>query len=100
MRIIKLAIDDVAEPLPEIINLILESGCFPDTLKMVTVLPMFKSGDPERLENNRPISNLHERLANNHIYKYQTDFNLLYNSLFGFCRNHSTSIVLIQLVDN
>lgn len=51
MRIIELAIYDVAEPLTEIINLILESGCFPDTLKMVTVLPIFKSGDPERLEN-------------------------------------------------
>ena len=34
------------------------------------------------------------------IYKYLTNHNLLYNNQFGFRRNHSTSMVLIQLVNN
>lgn len=56
MRVIKLSIDEILDPLTEIINLSLESGCFPDALKIAKVLPIFKSGDPERFENYRPIS--------------------------------------------
>ena len=42
MRIIKLSIDIIVEPLTEIINLSLVSRCFPDTLKIAKVLPIFK----------------------------------------------------------
>ena len=56
MRIIKLSIDIIVEPLTEIINVSLVSGCFPDTLKIAKVLPIFKTGDPEKLENYLPIS--------------------------------------------
>ena len=48
--IIKLSIDIIVEPLTEIINLSLVSGCFPYTLKMAKVLPIFKTGDPEELK--------------------------------------------------
>ena len=37
----------------------------------------------------------------NHInYKYLTNHNLLYNNQFGSRRNHSSSMALIQLVNN
>ena len=76
MRIIKLSIDIIVEPLAEIINVSLVSGCFPDTLKIAKVLPIFKTGDPEKLENYRPISilpafsKLYEKVVYNRIYKY------------------------------
>ena len=106
MRIIKLSIDIIVEPLTEIINVSLVSGCFPDTLKIAKVLPVFKTGDPEKLENYRPISilpafsKLYEKVVYNRIYKYLTNHNLLYNNQFGFLRNHSPYMVLIQLVNN
>ena len=50
IRISKLSIDIIVEPLTEIINLSLVSGCFPHTLKMAKVLPIFKTGDPEKLK--------------------------------------------------
>ena len=56
MRVIKLSIDKILEPLTEIINLSLESRCFLDALKIAKALPIFKSGDPERFENYLPIS--------------------------------------------
>ena len=56
MRIIKLIIDIIVEPLTEIIHLSLVSGSFPDTLKIAKVLPIFKTGDPGQLEIYRPIS--------------------------------------------
>ena len=76
MRIIKLSIDIIVEPLTEIINVSLVSGCFPDTLKIAKVLPIFKTGDPEKLENYRPISilpafsKLYEKVVYNRIYRY------------------------------
>ena len=50
-------------------------GCFPDTLKVSKVLPIFKTGDPEKLKNNRPISilsafyKLYEKVVYNRTYK-------------------------------
>ena len=106
MRIIKLSFDKILEPSTEIINLSLECGCFPDALKIAKVLPMFKSGDPTRFENYQPISilpafsKLFEKVVYNRIYRFLTDYNLLYNDQFGFRRNHSTSMALIQMVNN
>ena len=34
------------------------------------------------------------------LYKYLTNYNRLYNNQVGFRRNHSTSMALIQLVNN
>ena len=76
MRIIKLSSDIIVEPLTEIINVSLVSGCFPDTLKIAKVLPAFKTGDPEKLKNYRPISilpafsKLYEKVVYNRTYKY------------------------------
>ena len=106
MRVIKLSSDIIVEPLTEIINVSLVSGCIPDTLKIAKVLPIFKTGDPEKLENYRPISilpafsKLYEKVVYNRIYKYLTNHNLLYNNQFGFHRNHFTYMALNQLVNN
>ena len=83
IRIIKLSIDIIVELLTEIINVSLVSGCFPDTPKIAKVLPIFKTGDQEKLENYRPISilpafsKLYEKVVYNRIYKYLTNHNLL-----------------------
>ena len=69
-------------------------------------LSIFKTGDPEKLENYRPISilpafsKLYEKVVYNRIYKYWTNHNLLYNNQFGFRRNQITYMALIQLVNN
>ena len=57
--IIKLSIDIIVEPLTEIINVSLVSGCFPDTLKIAKVLPIFKTGDPEKLKIIGPFPFFH-----------------------------------------
>ena len=41
-----------------------------------------------------------KKVVYNRIYKYLTNHNLLYNNKFGFRRNHSTYMALIQLVNN
>ena len=90
MRIIKLSMDIIVEPLTKMISLSLVSGCFPDTLKIAKALPIFKTGDPNKLENYRPISilpafsKIYDKMVYNFTYKYLTNHNLLYNSQFGF----------------
>ena len=80
-------------------------GAFLIPSKSQKFLLFLKTGDPEKLENYRPISilpafsKLYEKVVYNHIYKYLTTHNLLFNNQFGFRRNHSTYMALIQLVN-
>ena len=72
-------------------------GIFPDTLKTGLVSPIYKKGDPQLLDNYRPISTLpifskiFEKLIYTRIYDFLVAKNVLYEKQFGFCRNHSTS---------
>ena len=74
--VVVLKLPIIVEPLTEIINLSLVSECFPDTLKIAKDLSIFETGDPEKLENYRPISilpafsKLYEKVVCNRIYKY------------------------------
>ena len=39
-----------------ICNLSLQEGVFPDEMKIANVIPLFKSEDPQMLDNYRPVS--------------------------------------------
>ena len=72
-------------------------GIFPDTSKTCLVSPIYKKGDPQLLDNYRPISTLpifsklFEKLIYSRIYDFLVAKNVLYEKQFGFRRNHSTS---------
>ena len=57
----------------------LQSGVFPDLMKIAIVSPVFKTGDTADISNYRPISVLPcfskilERVMYNRLYKYLTD---------------------------
>ena len=53
---IKLVKSDSLRPLTTIINLSLQSGIFPDKLKIAKVIPLFKMGDSTLIENYRPVA--------------------------------------------
>ena len=50
------AADIVAKPLTQIINLSLKSGTVPKDWKSARVVPLFKKGKAEEMDNYRPIS--------------------------------------------
>jgi hypothetical protein len=56
VNIMKSSISYVAEPIAAIINSSLDSGIFPDILKVAKVCPIFKNGDKSDFQNYRPIS--------------------------------------------
>lgn len=54
--IIKAIVNEIAEPLAYIINLSLTQGIVPKMTKIAKIIPIYKSGDKNDIQNYRPIS--------------------------------------------
>src|SRR5258706_14004464 len=74
-------------------------------MKIERVIPLFKKGDHTSPGNYRPISllsvfsKLLEKLVHNRLYGFLHKNNSLYCYQFGFRKNHSTSLALLDVVD-
>ena len=96
----------LCEPLAYLFNLSLEKGIVPSNLKTAKVVPIFKKGDVHTASNYRPISllsifnKLLERLVYKRMYNFLNKNQTLYEFQFGFRKNHSTSLALLEVVDN
>ena len=73
---IKLVVRIIASFLIKVINASFELGMFPNMLKIAKVIPIYKSGDKQIVNNYRPISLLSPFSK---IYK-----NLILNRFFKF----------------
>ena len=102
-KIGKLFVDQYIEPLTYLINKSIEQGIFPDELKMAQVVPIFKAGDEQLVQNYRPISvlpfmsKIYEKIVDNYLIDFLDSNNLLYKYQFGFRKSHSTSHAIITL---
>ena len=105
MTITKQSINIIAEPLFDIFNLSFASDIFPDDMKIARVVPLFKAGDHAIFSNYRPIpippcfSKLLEKVMYNRLMAYRDKFMILCVNQYGFRKNHSTSLALIDLYD-
>ena len=83
---IKAGLPVIAESLCNIFNLSLATGVFPDSWKIVSVDPVFKSGEQDESSNYRPISvlpylaRLLEKLVYNQIYDFLIKNDLLFSN--------------------
>ena len=55
-KLLKVIEPVIIKPLTLLINQVLNTGTFPDKLKIAKVIPIFKKGDPSLFQNYRPIS--------------------------------------------
>ena len=84
----------------------MEIGEFPHLLKLGKISPIFKKGDPTLFENYRPISTLPifgkilEKIIYSRLYSFFTSKNIIHDTQFGFCTNHSTSHALNYSVNH
>lgn len=77
----------------------------PDDLKIAKIIPVYKSDDKKIVSNYRPISVLPafskilEKLVYNRLLDFINQHNLLSKDQYGFRKNISTSMALIDLTD-
>ena len=78
---------------------------FPDELKLAKVVPIFKTGDEQLVQNYRPISvlpfisKIYKKIVANYLIDYLESQDLLYKYQFGFRKSHSTSHAIKTLID-
>ena len=100
---------EISIPLTLIINQMLDSEIFPSGLKISKILPIFKKGDVNSLNNYRPISLLpaisktFERIIYiiiyNQFYAYFDNNNILSEEQYGFRTKQSAEVAAVKLVD-
>ena len=56
MEVLKQVIPNIVKPFTYICNESFLEGCFPDSMKISIIVPIFKAGDRNSLSNYRPIS--------------------------------------------
>ena len=83
----------------------LNTGIFPDELKIAKVIPLFKKDDPTLLKNYRPISLLStiakvmEKIIFTQLSSYFNEHKLIFDNQYGFRPKHSTEYAALELVD-
>ena len=93
----------ILTPLKIIINKSLEEGVFPESMKKADTLPLHKTKYKEDCNNYRPISLLLtlskvlEKVLYNRTITFLDKNKLLYNSQYGFRKDHSCSDAIMEL---
>lgn len=101
---LKKCLSVLVEPIMFICNTCLSTGVFPKVLKDSIVLPIFKTGEREKVTNYRPISLLPtlskilEKVLNNRLVNFLEKHNLLSGNQFGFRSKRSTFDAIESLV--
>ena len=96
----------IIEPLLFIYNLSFNTDVVPDKLKNAKVIPIYKKGEMCFTSNYRPISllsiftKLPEKLMHKRLYSFLQKNSVLYQYQFGFRKNYSTSLALIEVIDS
>ena len=104
--IVKQIAPQIVNQLANIVNKSFLTGIVPSKLKIAKVIPLYKTKDPALFSNYRPISLLPffskilERLMYNRLYNFLTEHNILSMNQFGFRKNYSTFLALMDLVDS
>ena len=103
LKLLSLIPDLIIILLASIINMSLQSGGYPDLLKLVKVIPIHQGGSTQDVNNYRPISLLSifdkiiEKTIRKRLYTFLETNNILFPNQFGFRKNNSTVYALVQI---
>ena len=108
MTIVKQVISHIVKPLSYtacICNMSLTSGIFPNNMKIAKVIPLYKANGKNEFTNYRPVSLLPqfskiiEKLFGIRLDSFIDRYNLLSSNQYGFRRNMSTSLAIMELTE-
>lgn len=104
-NLIKRVVHIIAPLLALLINGCLDSGVFPESLKVSRTVPVFKKGSRTELSSYRPISiiptfgKVFETVLFQQLYSYLESRSLLVPAQYGFRRQRSTTLAVESLVE-
>ena len=104
-KLIKIIEPAIIKSLTLLINQVLNTGIFPDELKIAKVIPIFKKDDPILFKNYRPISLLStiskiiEKIIFTQLSLYFNENKVIFDNQYGFRPRHSTEYAALELVD-
>ena len=104
-KLLKSCLDILLTPITNIVNLSLESGSFPDVLKVSHVTPLIKKPalSKDDMKNYRPVSNLNfiskiiEKIISNRIRSHLDKNNLSNPNQSAYKPLHSTETALLKI---
>ena len=99
-------ITNISAPLKHIFATSFSLGIVPSQFKIAKVVPVFKSGNKESMNNYRPISLLScfskiiEKIVGSRLTAFLDTNNLISKAQYGFRKKHSTIHPLIHFIDH
>ena len=104
-KIFNLFANTLSSPLALMVNICLQTGIFPDILKLANIIPIFKKGARNLCCNYRPISllsnlsKIFEKVMHIRLYTFLEDHELIYKNQYGFRQNHSTEHAITHMIE-
>ena len=104
-KLVKTVKRSLINPITTIVNQMLNTGIFPDKLKIAKINPAYKKDDEMLFTNYRPISllpalsKIFEKVIFIQLYDFFQKNKLFYASQFGFRQGHSTELAALEVVD-
>ena len=102
IKVVKYLSEIISPILCKIVNRSFEMGQFPKFFKTARVIPLYKTGEPNDVNNYRPISilpifsKIFEKLVYKQIYGYLQINNFLSKNQYGFRKKMSTTDAVID----
>ena len=99
-----LVVKIIAPFLIKVINASLELRMFPNIHKIAKVIPIYKSGEKQIVNNYRPISlfspfsKIHEKLIFNRFFKFLDKKSIFIPIQYGFRPHHSTQHAILDII--
>ena len=103
-RLLKIGAPALAFPITELVNGILNKGCFPSALKKAEVTPIFKNGNNLDKSKYRPVSILPsmaiviERIVSEQLNIFFND--IFHDNLSAYRKRYNTQYVVLKSVED
>jgi len=104
-RMIKKEISWFSTTLPLLINSSMKEGIFPKVLKQATVIPIYKKGEKDNMNNYRPIallpvmSKIFEKIINERLTSKLDEKGYIDENQYGFRKKHSTEDAMLKFTN-